>query len=47
METITLDHDISVLYINAESFPNGVLKAHEQLLALIFRERNKSKVLSE
>jgi hypothetical protein len=35
METITLDHDIRVLYINAETFPAGVLAAHEQLHARI------------
>ena len=35
METITLDSDITVFYITAASFPDGVLEAHQKLHALI------------
>jgi predicted transcriptional regulator YdeE len=35
METIQLDNDITVMYVNATSFPEGVLAAHQQLHSLI------------
>lgn len=35
METIKLDNDIVVMYINATSFPDGVLAAHQKLHSLI------------
>ena len=35
METITLDNDITVFYINATSFPGGIMDAHEKLHALV------------
>lgn len=35
METIKLDNDITVMYINASSFPDGVMAAHQKLHALI------------
>lgn len=35
METITIDKDISVFYIRATSFPEGIVKAQEQLHALL------------
>lgn len=31
METVTVDNDIKVIYIEAESFPDGVLEAHNKL----------------
>ena len=31
METIKLDNDIKVMYVNAASFPAGVLAAHQKL----------------
>jgi predicted transcriptional regulator YdeE len=35
METIKLDNDITVMYVNAASFPDGVLSAHQKLHSLI------------
>jgi len=35
METITFDKDITVMYVTASSFPDGVLEAHQKLHALI------------
>jgi predicted transcriptional regulator YdeE len=35
MENIQLDNDITVMYINATSFPEGVLAAHQKLHSLI------------
>lgn len=35
METITLDKDIKVLYVNATSFPDGIMEAHKKLHAQI------------
>jgi hypothetical protein len=35
METITIDKDISVFYIQASSFPAGVLEAHQALHAMV------------
>ena len=35
METITIDKDITVCYVTATSFPEGVLAAHQQLHAKI------------
>lgn len=35
METITIYNDIRVFYITAESFPNGVLTAHQKLHSLL------------
>lgn len=35
METIHLANDITVMYIDADSFPDGVLAAHQKLHALI------------
>lgn len=42
MELITFDKDVKVLYTIAESFPDGILHAHEQLHLLIpFSEERK------
>ena len=35
MEIIQIVNDITVMYINASSFPNGVLAAHQKLHTLI------------
>lgn len=35
METLTLDKDITVFYITATSFPDGITEAHEKLHALV------------
>ncbi|XZF15272.1 hypothetical protein ACTHGU_03980 [Chitinophagaceae bacterium MMS25-I14] len=35
METIAVKDDIKVMYVQAGSFPDGVLAAHQQLRALI------------
>ena len=35
METITLENDISVFYITATSFPDGIMDAHNKLHALV------------
>ncbi len=35
METITQDKDITVMYVTASSFPDGVLAAHQKLHSLI------------
>ena len=35
METIRLDNNITVMYVNATSFPDGVLSAHQKLHSLI------------
>jgi hypothetical protein len=35
METITIDHDIKIFYVNAESYPEGILDAHKKLHALV------------
>lgn len=35
MNIFTSDHDISVMYVTAASFPEGVLAAHRQLHSLI------------
>lgn len=35
METITLDNDITVFYVEAASYPDGILEAHESLHSLI------------
>jgi hypothetical protein len=35
METITLDNDITVFYVEAASFTDGILEAHESLHSLI------------
>lgn len=35
METFILENDITVVYIQASSFPDGVLAAHEKLHSLI------------
>jgi hypothetical protein len=35
METITIDKDIKVLYVAAKSFPDGIMKAHQQLHSLV------------
>lgn len=34
METITIDKDIRVFYVNATSFPEGVMEAHNKIHAL-------------
>ncbi|MBO9732847.1 MAG: hypothetical protein J7623_29660 [Chitinophaga sp.] len=34
METITLEHDIEVFYVQADSFPMGIQAAFEKLTAL-------------
>lgn len=35
METTIIDSDIKVFYITANSFPEGILAAHQQLHALV------------
>jgi hypothetical protein len=35
METIKLENDITVMYVTAASFPDGVLAAHQKLHSLI------------
>jgi len=35
METIHFDTDMTLMYIRAESFPDGVLKAHQKLHAIV------------
>lgn len=35
METITLDHDIKVIYVTATSFPDGVMVAFDKLYAFM------------
>lgn len=35
METITLGNDITVFYITAKSFPDGIMDAHQALHALV------------
>ncbi len=35
METTTLDKDIKVFYVEAKSFPAGIMEAHQKLHALI------------
>lgn len=35
METITLEHDIEVFYVQADSFPMGIQPAFEKLTALL------------
>jgi len=34
METITINHDIRVLYVTATSFPDGIMDAYKKLHAL-------------
>lgn len=42
METVRIENDIRVFYITAESFPAGVLDAHNTLHALVpFSRRRK------
>jgi predicted transcriptional regulator YdeE len=35
METLTFDKDITVFYVTASSFPEGVMAAHQKLHSLI------------
>jgi len=35
METVAINHDISLLYVTASSFPDGVMSAHQKLHSLI------------
>ncbi len=35
MDIIIIDKDITVMYVTADSFPNGVLTAHQQLHSII------------
>lgn len=35
MEILTLEHDITVFYVTAASFPDGALAAHQQLHSLV------------
>jgi hypothetical protein len=35
METIKLENDITVMYVTAASFPDGVMAAHQKLHSLI------------
>lgn len=41
MEQYFLDHTIKVLCIQAASFPNGVLAAHQKLHALLGKEKER------
>jgi hypothetical protein len=42
MEIILLNNDIQVFYVRAASFPQGVLRAHQQLHALLSSENNRT-----
>ena len=35
METITIDKDITVMYVTASSFPDGIMEAHKKLHELV------------
>lgn len=35
METIVWDKDVTVVYVTARSFPDGVLEAHQKLHSLV------------
>lgn len=35
METFTLNEDIQIMYMDASSFPEGILEAHQKLHSLI------------
>lgn len=35
METVTFDNDITVMYVGASSFPDGILAAHQKLHGMI------------
>ena len=35
METITINQDIPIIYLNALSFPEGIQAAHEQLQTIV------------
>jgi predicted transcriptional regulator YdeE len=35
METIIIDKDIKVFYVNATSFPDGIMAAHQKLHSLL------------
>lgn len=41
METITLDNDITVFYVTAKSFPDGIMDAHNELHALVPFSKNR------
>ncbi len=41
METITLDKDIKVLCVTAESFPDGIMDAYKKLSGLISNPRER------
>ncbi len=41
METTTLDNDIRVFYVTAESFPDGITDAHHRLHELIPLSKNR------
>jgi len=41
MEEYILNEDIKVMYITAESFPNGVLAAHQKLHTLFPADKNR------
>ncbi|RYY89320.1 MAG: transcriptional regulator [Chitinophagaceae bacterium] len=42
METIELERDLTVMYVDAASFPEGVLNAHERIHALVPPSRERS-----
>lgn len=35
METISLENDIRIFYVTAESYPEGILAAHQKLHAMV------------
>jgi len=41
METLLLDNDINVFYVTANSFPDGILAAHQKLHSLIQFSKNR------
>ena len=41
METITIINDISVFYVTAKSFPDGVMEAHQKLHDLVHLDKDR------
>ena len=35
METITLDNDIKIFYVQATSYPDGIFDAHQKLHSIV------------
>ncbi len=41
METTTFDNDITILYVTAASFPEGIMNAHNHLHTLVPFYKNR------